>query len=130
MADQQPHGRWENWDGSLSWGRRTHYADSMQVVVLSVNLQNFYGDASFQTYASRGKNQTHIVAAEVMAQAKHYGADVICTQEDEHGLALSEFDEVASACKHGHRGKAVVRTYVRADWHRSCSFAVVQVPKS
>lgn len=102
----------------------------MEVVVLSVNLQNFYGDASNQTFASRGKNHTHLTAAEVMSQAKYHHADVICTQEDEHGLALSEFDEVASACKHGHRGKEVVRTYVRHSWHKDCSFAVVEVPKS
>ena len=102
----------------------------MSVVVFPINLQNFYGDAENRTYASRGKNHTHILAAEVAAQARHYSADVICTQEDEHGLALSEFDEVASACKHGHRGKEVVRTYVRSDWHKDCTFAVVEMPWS
>ena len=31
-----------------------------------------------------------MLAAEVAAQGRHYSADVICTQADEHGLALSE----------------------------------------
>ena len=101
-----------------------------RVVVMPINLQNFYGDADYKTFASRGKNQTHILAAEVSAQARHFNADVICAQEDEHGLAMSEHDEVASACLHGQRGKEVVRTYVKASWHKDCTFATVELTRS
>ena len=69
-----------------------------QLIVLSVNLQNYYADKDYRTYARRGHNQTHILADEVVAQAMHYGANVICTQEDEHALALPGFEEVAAAC--------------------------------
>ena len=77
----------------------------MKLTVLSVNIQNFYGDASGNTYARQGHNQSHILADEVAAQAIHYGANVICTQEDEHGLAIPGYEEAGAACLGDYRQK-------------------------
>ena len=77
----------------------------MKLTVLSVNIQNYYGDKDSRTYARQGHNQSHILADEIVAQAMYYGANVICTQEDEHGLAIPGYEEVGAACLGNDRQK-------------------------
>ena len=100
------------------------------LTVLSVNLQNYYGDKDYRTYSRKGHNQTHILADEIVGQAEYHHANVICTQEDEHGLALSGYEEVAAACAGDWRKKEVVRTYVQRDWAGRCMHAETTVPWS
>ena len=101
------------------------------LTVLSVNLQNNYGDQFFRSYARMGHSQAHILGDEVASQALHYGANVICTQEDEHGLAMPRFEQVAAACAgENDRKKEVVRTYVQEGWLGRCMHAEITVPRS
>ena len=102
----------------------------MSVTILSFNLQNYYGDVNEQTQDGLGMNHTHKMARAVAAAAKRLRADVICTQEDTHGLALSHFEEVASACAFRPGSTEVVRTYVRTDWYNQSSFEVVQLAET
>ena len=102
----------------------------MKLTVLSVNIQNYYGDKDSRTYARQGHNQSHILADEIVAQAMYYGANVICTQEDEHGLVIPGYEEAGAACLGDYRQKEVVRTYVQAEWASSCTHTEVTVPWS
>ena len=102
----------------------------MKLTVLSVNIQNYYGDKDSRTYARQGHNQSHILADEIVAQAMYYGANVICTQEDEHGLAIPGNEEVGAACLGNDRQKEVVRTYVQVEMAGKCKHTVVIVPWS
>ena len=100
------------------------------LTVLSVNMQHYYGDKDYRTCSRKGHNQTHILADEIVGQAEYHHANVICTQEDEHGLALSGYEEVAAACAGDWRKKEVVRTYVQRDWAGRCMHAETTVPWS
>jgi hypothetical protein len=86
--------------------------------ILSANLQNAHGDINGQmTEKPETHSERRALAEFLEHQALASNATIICTQEDNTGLVMPHFPEVAAACVADlrTRGHEANRIYVRKD---------------
>ena len=91
---------------------------TIPLTVLSLNLQNYYGDKNRNTAKAKlGRSQSQVLTRLLALKGQEDNVTVICTQEDEHGLIIPGYREAVSACSSNHWSqKEAVRIYVKREY--------------